>query len=333
MGTNNPAAREIPVIDIAPLVRGDEPLDEHHETIRAMRDAGRDIGFFYVRDHGIPDHHLDTVFTRAREFFARSLDEKMGIHIARSEIFRGYIPPDHELTNGRPDRLEAVDFGYEPSPDDLGSMARERLQGPNQWPGNLPGFKTAMLEHWDRMQALGKTITEGLALSLGLDRDYFHPFTRTSQSTMRILHYPPTDEHDSHDDVRDGLGEHIDYDFITILAQDGVAGLEVKDSAGEWMPAPNRPGTFLINLGHTMQRWTNDVYKAAVHRVRLVSHDDRYSLPFFFAPDFDTVITPLTCCCGADNPPRHEPLHYGRYVIGKFTSSYHETIGQDQRAK
>ncbi|MCZ6520076.1 MAG: hypothetical protein O6848_01090, partial [Bacteroidetes bacterium] len=169
--------------------------------------------------------------------------------------------------------------------------------------------------------------TEGLALSLGLERDYFKPFTNRSHSTMRVLHYPIS-VNEQKEDIGDGIGQHIDYGFLTILAQDKVGGLEVKNSANEWISAPYIPGTFIINIGHMMQRWTNDFYKATLHRVKTKGNKDRYSFPFFYEPNFDTVVTPLEICC-QENPPRYEPFHFGNYIIDKFAHSYVNNMKDD----
>lgn len=51
-------------------------------------------------------------------------------------------------------------------------------------------------------------------------------------------------------------------------------------------------------------RWTNGRFKSTLHRVVVDGSADRYSIPFFFEPNFDTVVECLPSCCGQDNPPR-----------------------------
>jgi len=245
----------------------------------------------------------------------------MKIHMGNSQIFRGYTPIGTELTNDKKDWNEAVDFGLDLTPQHPDIQADEPLQGANQWPENPPEFKNLMAYHWDMLIHLGSRITEGLALSLGLEKDYFKPFTSRSQSSMRILHYPPY-EKEPETNIGDGIGPHIDYGFLTILAQDKVGGLEVKNSAEEWISAPYIPGTFIINIGHMMQRWTNDYYKATPHRVKSQGNKDRDSFPFFFEPNFDTIVTPLKDYYSQENPPRYEPFHFGKYLFEKYSTSY-----------
>jgi isopenicillin N synthase-like dioxygenase len=204
-------------------------------------------------------------------------------------------------------------------------LAGKPLQGHNQWLVSLPKFKKMMSTHWDLMLNLGAIITEGLALSLGLEKNFFQSFTSKSHNSMRILYYPPY-EQELEENAGDGIGAHIDYGFLTILYQDDIGGLEVKNAANEWIKAPHIPGTFIINIGHMMQRWTNDFYKATPHRVISSGNKSRYSFPFFFEPNFETVIAPLDRFCDTNNPPHYEPFHFGKYLVGKFTTSYAETM-------
>jgi isopenicillin N synthase-like dioxygenase len=164
-------------------------------------------------------------------------------------------------------------------------------------------------------------ITQGLAISLGLTKNYFAPFMSKSHSYMRISNYPPHEDTQKKN-IGDGIGEHIDYGFLTILLQDSIGGLEIKTSNNEWFSAPIIPGTLLINIGHMIQRWTNDCYRATIHRVIPPKHETRVSLPFFFEPNYDTVVSPLEKFCSKDNLPRYKPIHFGDYLVRTFKTSY-----------
>jgi len=249
----------------------------------------------------------------------------MKIHIGNSDVFRGYTPLGKELTNAKYDWHECVDFGLDLEPNHPEVIAGNQLLGPNQWPENQPNFRKALESHWDLMILLGRRITEGLAMSLGFDKKKFARFMNKSHSFMRISNYPPYGK-DQEENVGDGIGAHIDYGFLTILLQDNIGGLEVKNADNEWVSAPMIPGTFLINIGHMIQRWTNDYYKATVHRVIPPKHETRCSLPFFFEPNFDAIVVPLDTFCSKNNPPRYEPFHFGDYLESKFTTSYSDTV-------
>jgi isopenicillin N synthase-like dioxygenase len=68
------------------------------------------------------------------------------------------------------------------------------------------------------------------------------------------------------------------------------------------------PGSFVVNLGDLLARWTNDLYRSTAHRVlNNRSGRDRYSVALFYGPDFHARIECLPGCHAADNPPRHAP--------------------------
>ena len=325
MISNNSLFKEIPIIDISPLLGPFDGPKSVRSTAKKIRNACKNVGFFYIKNHQIPQNHLDDVVLVMQEFFNLPEEEKLKIHISKSDAFRGYTPLGKELTNAKYDWHECVDFGLDIEPNQAEVIAGNQLMGPNQWPDSQPNFRKVLEKHWDLMIGLGRKITEGLAISLGLDNKFFAPFMNKSHSFMRISNYPPYGKNQE-ENVGDGIGSHIDYGFLTILLQDNIGGLEVKNADNEWGSAPMIPGTFLINIGHMIQRWTNDYYKATVHRVIPPEHESRCSLPFFFEPNLDTVVVPLDEFCSKNNPPRYKPFHFGNYLESKFTTSYSDTV-------
>jgi len=318
---NNSSFEAIPIIDIGPLVIPNNNSKSLRKTVNEIRDACKNIGFFYIKNHQIPKDHLSVLIPLVQEFFNLPLEEKMKIHISKSDIFRGYTPLGKELTNEKFDWHECVDFGLDLEPSHPEVIEGKKLVGPNQWPENQHNFRKVLEKHWDLMIILGRIITEGLAISLGLSKKYFSPFMSKSHSYMRISNYPPY-EKKQEENIGDGIGAHIDYGFLTILLQNNIGGLEIKNSNNEWIKAPIIPGTFLINIGHMIQRWTNDYYKATIHRVIPPKNETRCSLPFFFEPDFDTVVAPINKFYSADNLPRYKPIHFGDYLERTFETSY-----------
>ena len=318
---NKSIFNRIPIVDIAPLVIPDHNTKLIRETGDKIREACRSVGFFYIKNHQIPQSHIDSLISLVHAFFNLSLEEKMKIHINKSDIFRGYTPLGKELTNDKYDWHECVDFG--PSSNISKKNNIKKLVGPNQWPENQNKFKMVLEKHYDLMNSLGKRITQGLSISLGLSKNYFLPFMNKSHSYMRVSNYPPLENKKN---IDHGIGSHIDYGFLTILLQDNISGLEIKNSDDEWFSAPIIPGTFLINIGHMIQRWTNDYYRATIHRVVSPKDKARCSIPFFFEPNFDTVVEPLEKFCSGDNPARYKPIHFGKYLERTFKTSYSSII-------
>ena len=321
MISNNSLFKEIPIIDISPLLGPFDGPKSVRSTAKKIRNACKNVGFFYVKNHQIPQDHLDDVVLVMQEFFNLPEEEKLKIHISKSDAFRGYTPLGKELTNAKYDWHECVDFGLDIEPNQAEVIAGNQLMGPNQWPDSQPNFRKVLEKHWDLMIILGRAITEGLAISLGLSKNYFAPYMSKSHSYMRISNYPPY-KNNQEENIGDGIGAHIDYGFLTILLQNNIGGLEVKNFNNEWIKAPIIPGTFLINIGHMIQRWTNDYYRATIHRVISPKNKTRCSIPFFFEPNFDTVVAPIEKFCSADNLPRYKPIHFGDYLERTFKTSY-----------
>ena len=311
---------EIPIIDIEPLINNANS-NILKKTGQKIRDASKNFGFFYIKNHNIPKSHIDTLIPVIQNFFNLPLEDKIKIHIKNSRIFRGYTPLGEEFTDNSYDWHECVDFGLEIQKN---VSNHRKLLGPNQWPENQDSFRAALERHWDLMIILGKKITQGLAISLDLSKDYFLPFMDKSHSYMRVSHYPPKNDIQKIN-IGEGIGSHIDYGFLTILTQDKIGGLQIKNHNDKWLNAPIIPGTFLINIGHMIQRWSNNYYRATIHRV-VSSNNNRYSIPFFFEPNFDTVVSPLEKFCDKDNSPHYKPIHFGDYLIDTFQNSYSSII-------
>jgi isopenicillin N synthase-like dioxygenase len=303
----------LPVIDIAPLLDGSDKL----AVAKEIRGALSNIGFMYVKNHGISQDLVDSVFDVTRRFFALPMEQKMMLHVSRSDVaLRGYIEPFGENTDpGKTkDLKECFDIGPE----------RETLEGPffgpNQWPSGMPLFREVTYAYHENMVALSKQLLRGIAISLDLPDDYFESRLRKPVSIQRLLHYPT--QNGQIDEKTIGIGAHTDYGNLTILAQDDVGGLQVMNRDGDWIEGTPIPGTFVINIGDLIQRLTNDVYLANMHRVINISGRERYSIPFFMDADFDAEFAPLPSCITEENPRRYEAVGCGEHKFGRFKASY-----------
>ena len=232
---------------------------------------------------------------------------------------RCFVPVGDELTSGKPDIKEGIYFGEELGPDDPRVKAGLPLHGANLYPDAVPELQSAVTAFMRDAEASAHAIMEGIALSLGLDAQYFRR-TYTTHPTLlfRIFHYPASDAEGW------GVGEHTDYGLLTLLAQDDNGGLQVKTLHG-WIDAPPIPGTLVCNIGDMLDRLTGGVYRSTPHRVRNVSGRSRLSFSFFFDPGFDAQVVPLPGhAAHDDSAPRWDKanLHdftgtYGDYLLGK----------------
>jgi isopenicillin N synthase-like dioxygenase len=155
---------------------------------------------------------------------------------------------------------------------------------------------------------------------LGLQAEYFDNWLNAPMTTLGPLHYPPQQGHIT--ETRRGAGAHTDYGCLTMLSQDDAGGLQVRNAAGLWIDAPPIQGSFVVNIGDMMERWTNGVFTSTLHRVINVSGRERYSLPFFFDPDFSAPVECLETCLKAGEVPKYPPVTAGQHLLDKINASF-----------
>lgn len=119
-----------------------------------------------------------------------------------------------------------------------------------------------------------------------------------------------------------GCGAHSDYGCVTLLHIDGTAGLQLADIDGRWHDVIAPPGSFIVNLGDMLARWTNDRYRATVHRVQSPRIADRYSVPTFVNPSYDTIVKCLPSCLGEGEQPKDPATTSGAYLQSRFDETF-----------
>src|SRR6202041_527691 len=280
--------------------------------------ACRDVGFFYVVNHGIDPRLIAKAFTQSHDFFALPVADKRKLAIETIGGNRGYSGLLHEALDPArgPDMKEAFNVGFELAADDPELLAGAPFRSLNAWPG-VPGFRDTLLSYYDACAGLGARLHRAFARDLGLSRDFFDAKFDRPMATLRLLHYPAPPRGS---DPQPGAGAHTDYGNLTLRATDDVGGLEVRKRAGQWIEAPVVPGAFIVNIGDCLMRWTNDVYVSSPHRVGNRSARERYSIAFFYDPNPDALVETIPSCVQAGDA-RYPPILAADYLTMRLNAS------------
>lgn len=319
--------RQIPVVDVSALAGGDPAAEQH--VADEIRRAAIEVGFFYVSNHGVPRDLVRATLMAAKYFFRLPEATRRAIEV--NGAHRGYVPFAQTTQPGRkrPDLKESFNYAYAFSDAELAEFGGRALVGRNQWPVGETAWRAVLEDYYRAVFDLGQRILKAFAIALGIERDFFRSRYRHPLVRARLLHYPPQSPDD---EAQFGAAEHTDYGTITILWQDDVGGLQVQNRAGEWIDAPCLDDTFVINIGDMLARWSNDTFVSTPHRVVNASGRERYSIPVFYDPDFETLVECLPNCASPGNPARYPPIVAGEYITARYdgTYSYRQKSGGDR---
>ncbi|WP_251020570.1 isopenicillin N synthase family oxygenase [Streptomyces sp. ISL-98] len=325
----------VPVIDLSSALSG--TAAERQRVADAIGEVCENSGFLVVVGHGIPQQSIADMYDTTRKFFALPYEQKEALRsdpldpLMRGFGRKGSLAASNahasvQEERSRPDLSETFtynrlgDAGDNALPEDVDG----RLRLPNRWP-ELPGFSDTYREYYGNMEDLALEIMRLFALALRLPENWFDRKVDRHMTNLTANYYPAQPIAPEPRQLRKGV--HSDWGSLTILYQDdSPGGLQVQDRQGEWLDVPVIPGSFVINIGDLMAIWTNNKWVSTVHRVvnppREVSHRERYSMPFFHQPNFDTLIECIPTCATPENPPRHQSVLSGEYIMEKFRRAY-----------
>jgi isopenicillin N synthase-like dioxygenase len=309
----------IPVIDFSGM---SSPIVANRQAVaRKIREACLSNGFFYIKSTGLTLEATADVLKAAREFFALPEARKNAISKEYSRAGRGYekLSSQRLEASAQADLKEGFQMGWHLPPDDPRVVAGWSHHGPNQWPEGMSEWRRTIEMYHQAMVSLARQIMAAIASSLDIDKDYFDGAFVDPNAVVRLLHYPPQ-EPNAGADAR-GAGAHTDWGAITILLQDDVGGLQISDGDGAWIDAPPIPGTFIVNLGDLMPRWTNGLYRSTLHRVINRSGRERYSVAFFFTGRGDYVSHTIPTCLKEGEVPKYASLSVNEHLAERFRAT------------
>jgi isopenicillin N synthase-like dioxygenase len=302
-----------------------------HEISSALREWG----FFYLR---IPDASeilpvIDSLLLDGRSFFELPFEEKQLILMKH---LRGYSALGSEVTQGKRDWHECLDFGTEDNERNILNLFPKRPETLEETLNVALTLIPETLGVW-----VLKCIEEGLQLEKGTltAPGYF--------ALLRLLHYPHRQENSSDKSIGLGVGEHTDYGFLTFIYS-LQQGLEIRlphenmneNKWGDWVAVPVIKNCLVCNIGDSLSKMTRNVLRATPHRVTYppTGGPSRVSLAIFCEPPLNRVIKPVkkdnllpflrqdtACEEGKDREQEKEEetsYVYGDYLMSKYASSY-----------
>jgi isopenicillin N synthase-like dioxygenase len=311
------AEANLPVIDLSGLMSGDAA--QKAEVARALGDAARTSGFFYIRNHGIEQSLIDAAFAASKQFHELPRRDKMKYWSGFTTHHRGYVPLEENGANF-PKQInfnEAWDMSFEAPADHPDYLAGWRMTGPNIWP-DLPGWKDTIASYYDAVFALGLRMLDALALELGVDPAVLLKNITCPTSQLRLLRYVPNDMAASKDVV--GIASHSDFECFTILMQGG-AGLQVMNADDDWIEAPPLPGCFVVNIGDIFETWSGGQFKSTQHRVNNIGRE-RYSMPLFFGLDYHAIVEPLEQFRTPETLAKYPPIKAGEHLMRMTVNAF-----------
>ncbi len=322
----------VPVIDISALHDGD---DEAKAAVAAELDlACREIGFFQIKNHGVPAEVIEAMYRTSDEFFSLPDADKRRVAQPSPDTVRGYSSIGEQAFSYSEDVQQPRDLHekFDVGPVDFDAtdpyFSKENAGPhflPNQWPQTPETMEQAWTTYFRVMNELSRKLMSAFALGLGLAPDYFAGTIDKDISMLRAINYPHMTTPPQPGQMR--AGAHTDYGSLTIVRQEEApGGLEVFTKDGDWIPVPVVPDALVVNIGDLMAQWTNDQWTSTRHRVRTPRPDAagdtrRMSLVFFHQPNYDAMIECLPTCVADGEQPTYAPISSGDHLTSKFAKT------------
>jgi len=303
--------RAIPVVDLSKFVHGSD--SEKSAFVEALGNAFHTVGFVGVVNHGISKELVDAYYKASKDFFSLPRPLKKKYEIAGLAGQRGYTSfgKEHAKQSDVADLKEFFQTGQFVEGADV---IKE------EYPDNIaveevPEFYDYGKSLYKAFEQSGAHLLRAIANYLDLGENYFGDKIHNGNSILRTIHYPPITE-EPRTAIR--AEQHEDINLITLLVGASAGGLQLLNTAGEWLDIVPEEDEIVINVGDMLQRLTNNYLKSTTHRVinppKEQWHVPRLSMPFFLHPRSEMDLTCLESCVSEERTLQYEPITAGGYL-------------------
>ena len=295
----------IPKIDYQ-IIQNKNHIDFEVE-LKKFNYAVSKYGFLLLKNSPINSSVIEKIFNAYKGFFNLSFNEKNKINMANTSSNRGWGGPQSEQVNQEfnPDYKEIFDSG--PHMNVLAEFNEFDYYSKNLWPEQLPLFEETVNKYFDICSKISMNILSFIEYSLNFSNNFFIDKFENPMSLLRCNYYPPRKLDMTKKDY--GVAPHTDYGCLTLLLSDQNPGLEIKNPNNDWELVALETDDIIVNFGDLIEIWSENQIKATPHRV-FGNNKERFSIPFFFNPQFDTVISET------------DSIIAGEYLSNRYNSSY-----------
>ena len=283
-----------------------------------------------------------------RTFFNLPLEKKKQLlYVGGGQPARGFTPSHSEktflhipeLSKAAPDAAETREqFTLGPPEDKV---------FPTLWfeDKDLDATFSTLRSFYSTCRDLGLKLMQAIELGLSL-----RPVTLTSHylpdaAEMTLNWYPAASREALLRPNLKRIWPHSDLGIISLLFQDGVGGLEFEDREhpGQFVPVkPAAPTELIINASDTIERWTNGVISAGVHRVNVPAAmreaneeagseeivPERRSIVMLYRAKGETSVGPLADFVNSDQPARFSEMTALEYLAVKNKLTFEDVSNQ-----
>ncbi|CAN5203454.1 2-oxoglutarate and iron-dependent oxygenase domain-containing protein [soil metagenome] len=301
----------IPVVDLADFTEGNE--HSKNKFVEQLGKAFEEVGFVAVKNHGISDEIIQSLYRHVQHFFSLPADKKKKYEIPEMAGQRGYTSfgKEHAKGSDNPDLKEFFQYGQGvPSHHELKSEYPDNVEVKD-----VEGFDNTIQEAYRAFEFSGQHLLRAIALFLGLNENYFDQFVEEGNSIVRAIHYPPITK-EPQSAIR--AEQHEDINLITLLVGASADGLQILTKNNEWVNVTSLPEQIVVNVGDMLQRLTNNRLKSTTHRVvnppPELWHTSRFSIPFFLHPKSSMSLASLSSCIDDNHEKAYEDITAGEYL-------------------